>query len=103
MGLTNYDVPIFTVTVVRHLTMVGGMRAVGYAHTYQDAALMVTNNDCDISEEGYYRHAVVEKIVPGFYMYPRKEYWWRWDPKDQKYYPCEKPEKYKQVAGFGLG
>jgi hypothetical protein len=94
---------IFTVTTVRHLTAVGGIRAVGFFHTFEEASECVAENAGDISEEGYYRFAVIEEVQPGIYVYPRNESWWAWDKEKEKYFPCEKPQQFKQVAGFGLG
>lgn len=93
---------IYTVTTQRP-ALYAGHRCVGYYEDLKDAEECVINNDCDISEEGYYRYAIIEEIEPGLYTFPRKEFWYRWDGRDKKYHPCEKPKQFKNTAGWGMG
>lgn len=95
------DIIIFTITTIRHL--MADMRSVGYTTNYYDAAIQVMENACDISEEGFYRYAVIEEVKPGIYTFPRKEYWFFWNKDTEAYSPCEKPEKFRQIVGFSLG
>lgn len=94
--------PIFTVTTVRH-ALAAGNRAVGYYYTFVDADADVRENVMDINEGGYYFYAVIEEVLPGIYMHPRKELWYKWNRDNETYEPCEKPERFKQVIGWSLG
>ena len=93
---------IFTVTTIRHALQAGN-RAVGFFHEFDSAEYALVNNILDIYEEGYYPYAVIEEIEPGFYAYPRKELWYHWNRETGKYEPCEKPERFQQIAGWSLG
>lgn len=94
--------PIFTVTTIRH-ALAAGNRAVGFFETFDEADEAVKNNVMDINECGYYRFAVIEEVLPGVYMHPRKELWYKWNHEKDSYEPCDKPERFKQVIGWSLG
>jgi len=94
--------PIYTVTTVRG-ALAAGSRAVGFYYTFEEANECIENNDLDINEAGYYHFAVIEKVIPGLYTYPRDEFWYRWDNGKEQYIACEKPERFKQVCGWSLG
>jgi hypothetical protein len=94
--------PIFTITTVRHALQAGN-RAVGYYTTFEEADEIVRENVMDINESGYYFYAVIEELMPGIYMYPRKELWYKWSRDKEAYEACDKPERFQQVVGWSLG
>jgi hypothetical protein len=94
--------PIFTVTTVRH-ALQAGSRCVGFYYTFEEAKESIIENVMDICEQGYYLYAVIEKITPGVYIYPRDETWFQWSRDAGRYESCEKPERFKQTAGWSLG
>jgi hypothetical protein len=101
-GPQEFGDVIFTITTVRH-ALAAGNRAVGYAKTFEEADEWVRSNVCDISEEGYYRFAVIEPTSPGIYTFQRTEFWYKWNGEKEQYEPCGKPERFKQVVSWGLG
>jgi hypothetical protein len=96
------DSPIYTITTIER-SLAAGKRAVGFFHEFENAERVVVNNYGDINEMGYYPFAVIEKTEPGIYMYDREEYWYQWNRETKCYERIEKPERFKQVVGWGLG
>lgn len=94
--------PIYTITTVRH-ALGAGSRAVGFAYTFNDADKWLRDNIMSLNELGYYPFAVIEPVTEGIYSFPRKEYWYKFNKEKERYEPCEKPERFKQVVGWSLG
>lgn len=95
--------PIYTVTTVRH-SLMAGKRSVGFFHELEMAEDYLENNAYDINECGYYPYAVVEEVKPGFYTFPRTEFWFRWDVDNERYIKMlEKPDRFKKSCGWSLG
>jgi hypothetical protein len=94
--------PIYAVTTIRG-SLDAGCRCVGYFHEFEIAKDALVNNELDINEMGYYPFAVIEELKPGFYSYPRNEYWFKWNPETEKYEEYLKPERFKQYCGWGMG
>lgn len=94
--------PIYTITTVRG-ALQAGSRAVGFFHNVEEAEEALKKNIMDINECGYYPFAVIESVSPGIYMYPRDEFWYKFNRKTEEYEPCEKPERFKQIIGWSLG
>jgi hypothetical protein len=82
-------------TIVRDRTW-GWYTKLEYA---QDA---IKINACDIYEDGYYSHAVIEEMEEGILAYPIKETWYKWKGSIRKggYKPGRKPREFKNIAGF---
>lgn len=79
-------------------------RCIGFYFDASTAIEEVLNNSCDMYECGYYPYCVIEEIKPGLYFYPRIEIWFKWDKEKEKYLKIDdKPEEYKDVAGFAFG
>jgi hypothetical protein len=95
--------PIFTVTTIRNALLAGGHRSVGFYYDFKDAEYALVNNEMDINECGYYPFAVIEEVEPGFYTYPRKELWYKWNRDTENYEPCPKPERFAKTVGWSLG
>jgi len=93
---------IYTITTIRSF-LAGGSRAVGYAHSMEDANAWVVDNAMDINECGYYPYAVIEEVFEGIYSFPRKEHWYEYNKDSDTYMPCEKPDRYKSTVCWGLG
>jgi len=96
------DKPIYTVTTMKG-ALAAGSRAVGYFYTFDDANECIECNDLDINEHGYYPYAVIEEVIPGIYTYPRVEHWYKWNRNEEKYEPCEKPERFRSTFGWSMG
>lgn len=94
--------PIFTVTTIER-SLAAGKRAVGFYHEFEIAEKAVIYNSLDINEMGYYPFVVIEKTEPGFYTYSREEYWYKWNRETKCYERIEKPERFRQIVGWGLG
>lgn len=95
--------PIFVVTTIRH-ALRAGSRSVGFFHEFKHADEAVRGNDCDLNECGHYPFAVIEETDIGIYSYPRKGIWYKWN-RDKEVYEqiAEKPERFQQICGWGLG
>ena len=94
---------IYTVTTLRG-ALAAGKRTVGYYEKFEEAEDVVLNNICDICEEGYYHFAVIEEVEPGIYMVPRTEIWYKWNREKGQYENIiEKPDRFKQIAGWSMG
>ena len=63
----------------------------------------VKENAMDINECNYYPYVVIEPVQEGIYMHPRTEHWYKFDREKDRYEPCEKPDRFKQVIGWSLG
>jgi hypothetical protein len=94
--------PIYTITTIER-ALASGKRAVGFFHEFDYAEKAVIHNMLDINEMGYYPFVVIEKTEPGFYTYPREEFWYQWNRETKCYERIEKPERFRQVVGWGLG
>lgn len=95
--------PIYAVTTVRH-SLMAGKRSVGFFHEFKTAEDHLRSNAYDINECGYYPYAVIEEVKPGFYTFPRKEHWFRWDADNEHFVPLiDKPERFKRQCGWSLG
>jgi hypothetical protein len=97
----RHEPSIYTITTIREDNL--RRRTPGYFRTFDDARYTVVHNDCDISEDGYYKYAVIEKVCDGLYTVPRDEWWFVWSPEKEQYMLTEKPEKFKRVCAFGIG
>ena len=100
--MTLSDKPIYTITTIRPF-LGDSNRAVGYAHKFEDADRWVRENVMSLNECGHYPYAVIEPVVEGIYCHPREEHWYKFDREKDRYEPCEKPDRFKQVIGWSLG
>lgn len=94
--------PIYTITVVRFATF-QNHRSVGFFYTFEDADRAVRQNMGDMNEDGHYIFAVIEPVREGIYVLPRKETWYKFNNEKKEYEPCEKPNRFKCIAGWSLG
>lgn len=88
----------FVSTVGKHQNI----RVVGYFSKYEDALEVVFKNYGDIYEAGYYPYALIENVPEGLYKYDMTPQWFKWNI-DYGYQPCDTPEEYKNMVGFGVG
>jgi len=100
--MTLSDKPIYTITTIRPF-LGDSNRAVGYARKFEDADRWVRENVMSLNECGHYPYAVIEPVAEGIYMHPREEHWYKFDREKDRYEPCEKPDRFKQVIGWSLG
>ena len=94
--------PIYVITTVRY-SIHQDHRPVGFYYDFDVADEAVRENSLDINEAGHYPYVVIEEIYQGMYYYPRKEYWYEWDRKTEKYNHCEKPQRYGKIQGWSIG
>jgi len=92
---------IYTVTTLSGAAF-GDSRCVGFFHELDIAKEEVENNSMDIFETSYW-YCVIEEVGPGFYNFPRLELWHKFRKDKGKYIPCEKPDNFKRICGFGIG
>ncbi len=101
---------IFTITVMKFTednSDIKRQRTWGYAETFEEAQKWVLENDCDIFEDGYYQHAVIEKYAPNLSI-PEQENWYFASYEQAhltgsivKY--STKPDALKGVCSFAFG
>ena len=91
---------IFTITTIKPPY---DTRTVGWFTEFHTADFCVKENAYDINETCY-TYVIIEEIKEGLYQCPQtSEYWYRWNPKKEKYEHCEKPRFYKNTSNFGIG
>lgn len=93
---------IFTVHCMVNTNRISERRTFGWFAELYDANCAVRYNRCDI-HECYYNYAVIEEINQGIFGMAVKEWWWKWDKKQQRYLSINKPKKFKQLTNFGMG
>lgn len=105
---------IFTITVLKmteNNTDIKRQRTWGYAETLEEAQTWVLENACDMFEDGYYQHAVIEKFGPSPLAHPEQENWYfAAYEKDSDgevvgplVEPIAKPESLKNTCSFAMG
>lgn len=79
-------------------------RCVGYVNSLEDAVEDVTNNTFDM-HEGRNWYCVIEKMSAGIYPVALDEdqWWFRWNKREKKYKPCEKPRHLRNICNFCIG
>lgn len=80
-------------------------RCVGVFSTLEIARDIVERNALDIYERSYKYAVIEEKEIDHLYPHGGEQYWYEWqgDPDTGKYVSCERPDKYKNTSGFGIG
>jgi Lar family restriction alleviation protein len=98
---------VFTITTLRSIKdFTKPYRTVGWFDTLERASFAVTNNICDIYEEGYYPYCVIEEIPMGIYPHVTREWWFRWSREKNHYDLIDKPvelTKPANMVNFGIG
>ena len=81
-------------------------RCVAICETIERARKIIVHNQGDIFEY-YYQYAVIEtKNTDELYCgFQQDQYWYEWqgDGATGKYEPIERPDKYKNIVGWGIG
>jgi hypothetical protein len=77
-------------------------RCVGYFENYEDAAIIVKKNKCDIYE-GIYNYAVIEEVPSGLYQFAFNPQWFLFSKEKAAYEEIEKPEFAQNTIGFSIG
>lgn len=79
-------------------------RAVGYYLEQEKAQAAILENRGDIQEKQY-EYAVLEAIPEGVYPVGDEGYeqWFKWNAKDCRFEPSEKPAELAQTYGFAMG
>lgn len=93
---------IYTITTIR-ASLYAGSRTPGFYHEFERAEQALKDNELDLNEAGYYPYAVIEEVYAGLYMFPRKEFWYKWNQEKECYESTDKPERFKKTFGWGIG
>lgn len=95
---------IFTIHGMSDLDYGAHSRTFGYFETLKEAQNIVLSNGGDIYEQEF-DYIVIEQYIPGIYVIPKYEWWYRWNFKKQRYMTIDKPACFTRtmkVVGFGL-
>jgi hypothetical protein len=98
------DTTIFTVTGIVYDWPKGGTRCFGWYPFFEDAEDAVHKNRGNMDESCYYEWIVIEEIPEGVFPLLHvdgKEFWYHYD--GEQYVRIHKPEKFKNVRGWGMG
>jgi len=77
-------------------------RCIGYYNSFKKANDIVCNNTCDLWET-IYNYAVIECIPEGLYPIRYREFWYKYNEKENIYTLIEKPEELEIFVNFALG
>jgi hypothetical protein len=103
---------IYTITLIKMVNKPNvfpwDTRCVAFYYDLNKATWCVENKDdryLDISDEGYYKYAVIEPRTEGPYSVGSglKQYWYRWSEENNHYIKCKTPKRFRRVCGFGIG
>ena len=78
-------------------------RCVGYFTTLEECERVLCTDLGDLSEDSYYRYAVVEEYEPGLYPTGRNQSWWVFIHRDTGWEKCDRPARYAHTCNFGIG
>ncbi len=76
-------------------------RCVGFFIHEYDAMRILGKDYGDLTEEGYYTHAVIEEGSCGLYPVLHQISWWIY--RGGEWERCEHPSKYRQTCNFAMG
>lgn len=95
---------LFTLTTLAASDRYGGTRCVAVYDNFKFAQRCVLKNCGDIWETTY-DLAVIEVIHANslYGGFTNEQYWYRWNRRKKGYEPIERPDRYKQTVGFGVG
>jgi hypothetical protein len=92
---------IFTVTGIEGFSKEDVHRSFGWYADKNDAIRDVLKNSCDIYEYSH-TYALIEEIKEGIYGFSIKEWWFKWDEKDERYVPIAKPKESVGIINWSL-
>ena len=94
---------IFTVTSIEGFDFKkpNTHRSFGWYAESNDAIRDVLKNSCDIYELSH-TYALIEEIREGIYGCSIKEWWFKWDDKDERYVPIAKPKESVGIINWSL-
>lgn len=93
-----YIVGLCTSIDVKDISEVEG---VGWYSTIEKAKKCVEENKCNLSDDGFYKYAVIEGYAEGLYPFSVNPLWYRWN-KDH-FEPMEYPDNLSHISNFILG
>jgi hypothetical protein len=70
--------------------------------TFAEAFRVVDGNITDIHEYSY-EYAQIEEVPSGLTSLPRREWWWRWDTKADRWLKAVRPDDYRGVVCMSIG
>ena len=102
---------IYTVTVFKNVNEfpLDRKKVIGWWSSLNEAESIILNPECNISEDGYYKHLVVEAWDRGMVVDAAYERWWGWCVKSKKYVvfgirPCVFEDKERgPIVNFAMG
>ena len=100
----NVPVRLYTVTTIAASARYGGTRTVVVCDSFEAARAIVEKNYGDIWECSYML-AVIEAVAANqLYRHLDEQYWYRWvGDRQGGYQAVERPARYRNVCGFGIG
>lgn len=78
------------------------IRTIAWVSEFGDANRIVFENIGDLSEQGYYKLAVIEEIYEGIYPTAARQWWFMWNRDLEKYIPINRPQQYKLFGRIGM-
>lgn len=81
---------------------IGDCRTVGYFDNYNNAALRLHNNACDLYED-IYDYAIIEEVEQGLYPNVKSRKFFKYDKEQDGFFEIEEPEQLKQFCNFSIG
>ena len=105
MKQISENTPIYAITCLTRLEEnngwpdFGATAFMGYYFEKDVAFQAVKENRCDIAEHCYH-YAVIERILPGLYSYPKERWLFEYDHDNDRFVPIEEPEVLKHIGGI---
>ena len=80
-------------------------RCVGYYFDKDKAILAVITNDCDISEQGHFRYAIIHPVLEGIHSITPEtdQNWFEYSQHTRRFDWVKKPDGLKGLAFAGIG
>lgn len=98
---------VYTITTITSLSSKRDSRTVGFYRSLEDADECLKNDWGSLDEAGYYRYAIIERVMEGLYNLhnsdKKREWWHKRDCKFNAWYPIEKPNKVKHICNWSIG
>jgi hypothetical protein len=76
------------------------IHCLGWYNTLEKAQEHTLSNCMDLSEDGYYKYIVIEKVPEGVYPISKTVSWYKWT---DKYIKCRKPLWAKNIINWSIG
>jgi len=100
----NEGMTIYTITGLHDIDVPPCIpHTFGWIQGLNMAEWMVSTNEGNISEDGYYQYVVIEGWPRGLNIKSSTEVWYEWDKETRLYVHVPKPQRFKDVVHFAMG